>query len=101
MQLFIDFKEDYNSFRREFLFNILVDFGIHVELVRLIQMCLTEICSRVWVGRHLSDMFTIKNGLKKGDFLLSLLFNFALGNAIRRVQGNQNDMKLNGRFGFC
>ena len=45
-------------------------------------MCLTEPYSRVQVGKNLSDVFTIRNGLKKGDALLSLLFNFALEYAL-------------------
>ena len=48
-------------------------------------MCLTETYSRVWVGNSLSDMFPIRNGLKQGDALSPLLFNFALEYAIRRV----------------
>jgi len=36
-------------------------------------MCLNETCSRVQVGNHLSDMFLIKNGLKQGDAVLTLL----------------------------
>ena len=40
--------------------------------------------------RHiLNDIFPIKNGLKQGDSLLSLPFNFALDYAIRRLQANQ------------
>jgi len=42
-------------------------------------MCLTEKYSIVQVGKNVSDMFPIRNGLKQGDALSPLLFNFALG----------------------
>jgi hypothetical protein len=77
-QLFIiDFKKVCDSVRREVLYN-LIEFGISMKLVRLIKMCLNETHSRVWGGKHLSDMFPIKNGLKQ-DVLLPLLRGLPLG----------------------
>jgi hypothetical protein len=84
-QLFVDFKISYDSVRREVLYNILIEFGIHLKPVR-IKMSLNETYSRVWLSKHLSDMFPIKKGLKEGDALSSLLLNFVLEYAIRKVQ---------------
>jgi hypothetical protein len=87
-QLFIDFKITYHSCRREVLYNILIESGIPTKLVSLIKMHLNETCNRVRVGKHLSDIFPIRNGLKLGNALSPLFFNFALDYAIRRVQIN-------------
>jgi hypothetical protein len=49
-----------------------------MKLVKLTKMCLAETDSGFRVGKHLPDMFPIRNGLKQGDALSPLLFNFAL-----------------------
>jgi hypothetical protein len=62
-QLFTVFKKAYDT--EAALHNNLTAFGIPMKLVRLIRMCLNENYSTIRVGKQLSDMLTIRNGLKQ------------------------------------
>jgi len=46
-------------------------------------MCLSETYGRVRVDNYLSDLFPVRDGLKPGDALSPLLFNFTLACAVR------------------
>jgi hypothetical protein len=87
-QLSVDSKKAYDSIKREVLYNILLEFGITMKLVRIIKICLNETYSKVRVSKLFSDKFPIQNWLKQGDALSPLLFNFALEYANRKVQEN-------------
>jgi hypothetical protein len=60
-------------------------------------MCWNETYNRVRVGQHLSDMFPIQNGLKKICFI-AIAFQRCLNYDIKRIQLNQEGLKLNGMF---
>jgi hypothetical protein len=87
-QLFTDLKKAYDSIKREVLYNILLELGIPKKLVRQIKMCLNETYSKVRIGKLLSDKFPIQNGLKQGDALYPLIFNFVLKYDVRNIQEN-------------
>jgi hypothetical protein len=54
-----------------------------MKLVRLITNCFSETYSKVHLRKHLLDSCSVQNGLKQGDALSPVLFNFALEYAIR------------------
>jgi len=70
-------KEASNSVGKEVLYDILIGLGIPMKLVRLVKLCLNETCSRVRVGKNLSDMLPVQNGSRRDD-LSPLLFHRAI-----------------------
>jgi hypothetical protein len=66
--------------------NILIEVGVPMKSFRLIKMCLNE-C----IAKFIYD--STQSGLKQGDSLLPLLFNFALQYTIKKVQEIQEGLK--------
>jgi hypothetical protein len=95
-QVFRDFKKAYVSVRREVLFNFLIEFGIPRKKVGLIQTCLNETYNKVRLGKFQYHNFPIQIGLKQGDTLTRLLFNFVSEYSIRMKKENKEGFKLNG-----
>jgi hypothetical protein len=62
------------------------------------KLCRNETYNRVRAGKHLPDIFPIKNGLKHGDNSLPFFFKFALFYAVMRFQVNQDGLKFNGTY---
>jgi hypothetical protein len=62
LELSVDLKKAYDSFRREVLCSILIEFGVPMKLIRLIKMCLNETYNKVCIGKHLTNVL---NGLKQ------------------------------------
>jgi hypothetical protein len=65
-----------------------------MKLGRLIQMCLNETCTKVYICKQLSDTFPIQNGLKQEDALSPSLFNFTLEYAIRKGPGKPGGTEI-------
>jgi hypothetical protein len=90
-QLFIDLKKIYDSVRPEVLYNILIELGVLMKLVRLIKLRLNKTYSGFFLDKHLSNMFSIMDGLKREYTLTPLLSNFSFKYNIRGFRVTRMD----------
>jgi hypothetical protein len=55
-----------------------------------------QTCSKIRIAIRLSDTFLANSGLEQGDGLLQLFVSFTSEYANKKVQANQEGLKLNG-----
>jgi hypothetical protein len=94
-QPFIDFKKAYDSVGWEVLYDILIEFGVPMNLymIRLIEMCLNETKNKFPTSKTLRSV--LLKMIQQEDSLRPLIFSFVLA-YIRKVQENQVGLTLNG-----
>lgn len=93
--LFIDFKQAYDSVKRQPLLNAMKELGIPTKYIRLVKTALSNTKSCVRVLGDDSRTFEITNGLRQGDGLSPVLFNIALEWTIRKAQINTTGTIVN------
>jgi sorting nexin-29 len=77
-QIYVDFKQAYDSIQRNKLYTVMYELGLPPKLVRLVRATMTGTEAQVKVQTELTDTFEIRQGLKQGDRLAPMLFNLAL-----------------------
>ena len=87
-QLYIDYKQAYDTINRTKQVEIMKEFGIPMKLVRLVKMTLMSTNNKVKIQGKLSSSFETTVGLQQGDSLSTLLFNLCKEKIIRNVRIN-------------
>ena len=84
-QLYIDFKQAYDSIDRKYLYETLDSLAIPKKMIRLVKMTLEQSACKVKVQNELSAKFLVNRGLRQGDSLSCILFNLVLERVIRNI----------------
>ena len=87
-QLYIDYKQAYDTINRSELEEIMKEFGIPNKLVRLTKMTIENTNSKVKIQGKLTPSFETTTGLRQGDALSTLLFNLCMEKIIRNIRIN-------------
>ena len=76
--LFVDFSKAYDSIARQKMWSLLNKCKIPQKLINLIKMCVEGSRCKVRVKRDYTDSFEVSTGVRQGDGLSPILFNFFL-----------------------
>jgi hypothetical protein len=87
--IFVDFKQAYDCTLCENLETALLEMGIPVKLVKLLNATSKETSREIKIQNELTDIIIMRHGLKQGDILAPLLFSLALKYVTRQVNVTQ------------
>ncbi|KAF5187043.1 reverse transcriptase [Thalictrum thalictroides] len=79
---FLDMEKAYDRVHWPFLFRAMKHFGLPGIFVDWIQKLYSSMASQVLGGKSLTNPFPVQQGLRQGDPILPLLFNFAINGFI-------------------
>jgi len=89
-ELFIDFKQAFDTVYRSQMIETLKLMEIPNKLIRLIKMTMQNTRAVVETVHGRSENFSINTGLRQGDALSTLLFNLVLEGIIRKLDTRGN-----------
>jgi hypothetical protein len=90
--LYIDFKQAFDSVNRSRMLNDLMLLGIRKKLIQLVGVTMAGSRATVRVDNQYTPTFPITNGVRQGDALSSILFDLVLEAILRK-------MNINGHIG--
>ena len=84
-ELFIDFRQAFDTFYRSKMIEILKQMEIPSKLIKLINMTVQNTRAVVETDHGRTEKFHINTGLRQSDALSTLLFNLVLEGIIRKL----------------
>lgn len=84
--IFIGFRQAYDSIERDQAWNAMAEFSIPRQLIHVTKICMEGGMSKVRANSKLSISFEMHSGVKQGDVISPLLFNDVLEKAVRSAK---------------
>ena len=83
--LFIDFERAFDSLNRDYMWKVLVEYGIPSKLIVLIKELYSGCSYKVMHKGKLGTPFQVCSGVKQGDILSPLLFLIVLDHVMKKA----------------
>lgn len=92
MALFIDFKQAFDRVKRRELFAALQDMDVCPKLIRIIKLTLQRTVNKVKINNSITESFEVKEGVRQGDPLSSIMFSIILEKVIQEANINRTGL---------